>query len=191
MCGSILVTHHTNQDLANNSTSPRYSKTNLLIRKIFVYEPLKKRAGTVDRIGRTEKTLLPDFSKNSTFILKNSALISIFASIISLIFNMRLSNSPSIHQFYYLDSTILRSQTFSIRLDDKSRVGTRLHWYLTQTHSKIFINNLSTFCFSMLIWHDTKQGLALLTFAQKNVFLTASWCYYNVTIDHKWGARNC
>ena len=137
------------------------------------------------------KTLLPDFSKNSTFILKNSALISIFASIISLIFNMRLSNSPSIHQFYYLDSTILRSQTFSIRLDDKSRVGTRLHWYLTQTHSKIFINNLSTFCFSMLIWHDTKQGLALLTFAQKNVFLTASWCYYNVTIDHKWGARNC
>ena len=59
--------------------------------------------------GHLYKLLLPDSSQNSTFILKNSTY-----------------NSTSIHQLYYSASTRLRSQTFSIRLDDESRVGTLL-----------------------------------------------------------------
>ena len=40
------------------------------------------------------------------------------------IFDLRSSNSPLIHQFYYSALTQLRSKIFSICLDDKSQVGT-------------------------------------------------------------------
>ena len=56
------------------------------------------------------KLLLPDLSKNSIFILKNSANNSVFNSV----FNSRSSNSTLIHQFYDSALTWLRLQSFDI-----------------------------------------------------------------------------
>ena len=47
----------------------------------------------------------------STFMLKNSANYSIFASILYLIFNSRSSNLPSMHQFYYSAQPIFANLT--------------------------------------------------------------------------------
>ena len=69
------------------------------------------------------KFLIPDSSKNSTFILKNSANNSIF-------------DSTSIFQFCDSASTRLRLQSFAIRLDDEPdepRVGTPLRRYLVSS----------------------------------------------------------
>ena len=79
------------------------------------------------------KYLLSDSSKNSTFILKNSAKNSIFASVFDSILSSRLSNSTSIFQFCDLASTRLRLQSFDIRLDDEARVGTSLRQNLMKT----------------------------------------------------------
>ena len=89
------------------------------------------------------KLLLPDLSKNSTFILKNLAIYSIFASI----FDLRLSNSSSIHQFYYSASIRLRSQTFSIRLNDESWVRIPLCRYL----KTIFLDCFQTTSFLLKV----------------------------------------
>ena len=72
------------------------------------------------------KLLIPDSSKNLTFILKNSANNSIFASILE----SRSSNSTSILQFSDSASTRLRLQSFDICLDNEPRVGTPLRRYL-------------------------------------------------------------
>ena len=72
------------------------------------------------------KYLLSDSSKNSTFILKNSANYSIFASV----FDLRSSNSTLIFQFCNSASTRLRLQSFDISLGDEPRVGTPLRRYL-------------------------------------------------------------
>ena len=72
------------------------------------------------------KYLLSDSSKNLTFILKNSANNSIFASV----FDFWLSNSNSIFQFCDSASTRLGLQSFDIRLNDEPRVGTPLCRYL-------------------------------------------------------------
>ena len=79
------------------------------------------------------KFSIPDSSKNSTFILKNSAKNSIFASIFDLILDSRSSNSTSIFQFCDSDSALTRLmlQSFDIRLDDEPQVGTPLRRYLT------------------------------------------------------------
>ena len=61
-----------------------------------------------------------------TFVLKNLAKNSIFASIFDLIFDSRWSNSTSIHQFYYSASNQLSLQSFGIHLDDEFWVGTPL-----------------------------------------------------------------
>ena len=53
-------------------------------------------------------------------------------------------NSTSIHQFYYSASTRLKSLTFSIRLDDKSRVRTPLRRYLVK--SFLSFNQIILFC---------------------------------------------
>ena len=66
----------------------------------------------------------------SLFKIFDSIFDSIFNSVIDSIFDSGSSNSTPIHQFYYSASTRLRSPTFSIRLDDKSRVGTPLCLYL-------------------------------------------------------------
>ena len=63
------------------------------------------------------KLLIPDSSKNWTFILKNSAN--------NLIFDSRSSNSIAILQFSDSASTRLRLQSFDIRLNNEPRVGTR------------------------------------------------------------------
>ena len=67
------------------------------------------------------------------------------------IFDSGLSNSTSIHQFYYSALTWLRSPTFSIRLDDESQVGTPLRQYLTVAN----INNL------LLIWLPIDSDLKI------------------------------
>ena len=66
----------------------------------------------------------------SLFKIFDSIFDSIFNSVIDSIFDSGSSNSTPIHQFYYSASTRLRSPTFSIRLDDESRVGTPLRRYL-------------------------------------------------------------
>ena len=54
-----------------------------------------------------------------------------------------LSNLTLIHQFYYSASTPLRTPTFSIRLDDKSRVKIPLRQYLVWT---FLLNLFFLFC---------------------------------------------
>ena len=88
------------------------------------------------------KYLIPDSSKNSTFILKNSANNSIFASIFDSILDSRSSNSISILQFSDSALTRLRLQSFDIRLDDEPRVGTPLRRYLLSI-SRRFKKNLT------------------------------------------------
>ena len=51
-----------------------------------------------------------------------------------MIFDSRSSNSTLIHQLYYSALTGLKSQTFSIRLNNKSRVRTPLCRYLETTN---------------------------------------------------------
>ena len=87
--------------------------------KLFVFWPFMGHCQIITQLWCISyKLLLPDLSKNS-------ANYSIFAS--------RSSNSPSIHQFYYSASTRLRSQTFSIRLEDESGVGTPLRQNLVKS----------------------------------------------------------
>ena len=93
------------------------------------------------------KFLIPDSSKNSTFILKNltfilknSAKNTIFASIFDLILDSRSSNSTSIFQFCDSASTRLRLQSFDICLDDEPRVGTPLRRYLIKMYNLIKVN---------------------------------------------------
>ena len=57
---------------------------------------------------------------------ENTSTPPCYSKNIRLIFDMRSSNLTTIHQIYYSASTWLRSRTFSIRLDDESRVGTPL-----------------------------------------------------------------
>ena len=78
------------------------------------------------------KFLLPfsSKSKNSTFILKNSANNSIFASIFDSILDLRSSNSTMILQFSNSALTRLRLHSFHFRLDNEPRVGTPLCRYL-------------------------------------------------------------
>ena len=81
-------------------------------------------------VGQTSanNSTLPRYSKS----IRHSAIIQgqivaqylIFDSVFDLIFDSRSSNSTTIHQIYESASTQLRSRTFSIRLDDESRVGT-------------------------------------------------------------------
>ena len=54
-----------------------------------------------------------------------------FALVLNSIFDSRLSNSTSIHQFCDSASTWLRLRSFGIRLDDESLVGTQLRRNLT------------------------------------------------------------
>ena len=85
---------------------------NLPIRKIFLCEPMKKDLKLFD----STLSQIPIFW----------TIISIFDSI----FDLRSSNSTSIHQFQDSALTRLRLQSFSIRLDIESRVGTPLRPYL-------------------------------------------------------------
>ena len=73
---------------------------------------------------------MSDLSKNLTFILKNSANNSVLDSI----FDLGSRNSTSIHQFYDSASTRLRLQSFGIRLNDETGVGTplRQNFYLAR-----------------------------------------------------------
>ena len=70
------------------------------------------------------KLLIPDSSKNLTFILKNSANNSIF--------DLRSSNSTLILKFSNSALTRLRLQSFDIRLDNEPRMGTPLRRYLSE-----------------------------------------------------------
>ena len=84
------------------------------LRKIFVYEPMKKQSELLESESSTcilgeygeyqqsrakLKFLISDSSKNLTFILKNSANNSIFASIFDSILDSGSSNLTSIFQF--------------------------------------------------------------------------------------------
>ena len=123
------------------------------------------------------KLLLPDLSQNSTFILKNSANNSIFASVL----DSRSSNSTSIHQFYYSASTRLRAQTFTIRLDDESQVGTPLRLNLLLTFltfcrmatSRIGIRSWPT-C-SWTLWAATPRPWCSSTCPRVKTLSTKLW----------------
>ena len=60
------------------------------------------------------------------------------------IFDSGSSNSTSIHLFYYLASTQLKSPTFSIRLNDESRVGTPLRLCLVIYYLNFFVFQVYT-----------------------------------------------
>ena len=74
--------------------------------------------------------LLPDSSKNSTFILKNSANNSVFNSV----FDSGSSNSGSIHQIYDSTSPRLRTRPCDIRLVDECQVGTPIFRNLVECY---------------------------------------------------------
>ena len=87
------------------------------------------------------------------------------------IFDSRSSNSPSIHQFYYSASTRLKSQTFSIRLNDESRVGTPLRQNLVVINCRYSFAQLCT----------CEDGLAYISGTPSNYY---SVLYYNSEIWH-------
>ena len=102
--------------------------------KLFVFWTIYgEQSNNYSTMTHLYKYLMPDSSKNSTFILKNSANNLIFASIFDSILDSRSSNSISILQFSYSASTRLRLQSFDVRLDNEPRVGTPLRRYLTNT----------------------------------------------------------
>ena len=70
----------------------------------------------------------------------------IFDSVFDSIFDSGSSNSTSIHQFYYLASTQLRSPTFSICLYDESRGGTPVCRYLDRTDVRLEIEKIILLC---------------------------------------------
>ena len=73
--------------------------------------------------GHEYKVILPDSSKNSTFILKNLTNNSVFESVFDSIFASESSNSGLIRQIYDSTSPQLRTWPCDIRLDNKYRVG--------------------------------------------------------------------
>ena len=89
------------------------------------------------------KYLFSDLSKNSTFKLRNLANNSIFASVFDSILDSRSRNSTSIFQFCDSVSTLLRLQSFDIRLNDKPRVETPLRRYLLCAKSRSPILNFT------------------------------------------------
>ena len=128
---------HTHQDSTNNSTSPSYSKKTQWLGNFCVWT--YEKGPRVIRLDLVEyqyfRQILQIFAESCRVEPNYSCFWPFMghSPIFDLIFNSRSSNSASIHQFYYLASTWLRSLTFSIRLDDESRVGTPLRRYLTHT----------------------------------------------------------
>ena len=97
-----------------------------------------------------------------TFLLKNSANNLIFASIFDSILDSRSSNSTAIFQFCDLASTLLRLQSFAIRLDDELRVGTPLRRYLTHGRPQEGKRGCLPPGFQKSFWasyHERPQGL--------------------------------
>ena len=82
--------------------------------------------------------------------LKSESNTCILDSVFDSIFDSGSSNSTSIHQFYYSASTQLRSLTFCIRLDDKSRVGFADIWLTSKNKGEIH-----------KVWNSTKLVLDL------------------------------
>ena len=89
---------------------------------------------------------------------------------IQLDIRLRLSNSTSIHQFYYSASTWLRSQTFSNGLDDEYRVGTPLCGNLThvQKENKNPVKKIFNAIFN---WPFLTSGLSLSSTIRRSSLL--------------------
>ena len=117
-------------------------------------------------------------SKSNTFLYLKIHLI--FNSRLGIQLNIRLglSNSTSIHQFYYSAFTWLRSPTFSIRLNDQSRVGTLLRWYLlTIAQLKLFVH--------FRFWFQAKNLKSSVQFSSMVFILelsNARYIYANLAI---------
>ena len=91
------------QTLVNNSTPPCYLKKYLIFGHYLW--------------SNSRSNSAPIFDSTSSWISN---------SVLDLIFDLRSSNSTTIHQIYYSALTQLRSRTVSIRLDNESRVRTPL-----------------------------------------------------------------
>ena len=113
-----------------------------------------------------------------------------------MIFDSRSSNSTLIHQLYYSASTWLRSQTFSIPLNNESRVGTPLCRYLettnrpklqcaTNEYADPLINKLEEifFCIqrfsTFLEWQPCHSPVIL--------FCSSRWIYQGFSQRQLWG----
>ena len=141
------------QDSAKNLTPLGYSSKTRRFGNYSCMNLWKSRPSF--RLKSESNTCILDDMANTSWVKSNWGIRVfdhifdlIFDSVFDSIFNSRSSNLTSIHQFYYLASTRLRSPTFSIRLDDKSRVGTPLRQYL-----------YSTVCWQPHIWYHNLPGI--------------------------------
>ena len=83
------------------------------------------------QVGRVEYQYFRQILEYLSSQVKSSQTIRVFEHIFASIFDSRLSNLPSIHQFYYSALTGLRTRTFSIHLNNESQVRTPLRQNLT------------------------------------------------------------
>ena len=125
-----------NQTSANNSNSPRYSKTSRWFGKHLCMNLWKK---TLSYSTQPQVEYLY-FGRLWGLLVELSQ---------AKLFGNKLNVRCLIHQFYDLASTQQRLQSFSIRLDDESQVGTLLLQNLKGTvlSALYFLQEIPLFAF--------------------------------------------
>ena len=113
---------------------------------MVIKQPSHSNTGLFCPVFRCHSKTRP-FANRTTFDHLNTGLVPysdgycirldiqpIFDSVVESIFDSRSSNSTTFHQIYSSALTRLRSQTFSICIDDESWVGTPLRRNLLEVH---------------------------------------------------------